>query len=277
MPELPEVETIVRQLDRKIRGKKITDFTCGSPKILVTHKLVDFQKEIKNKKILAVARRGKIILISLSRDLALAIHLRLTGQLFIRKPKDPADHFNRAIFTLGKNWQLRFNDLRLFGKISLYSQKEIKNNFDKIQKLGPEPFDKIFTLRNFKNILKSSRIKIKAFLLDQSKISGLGNIYSDEALFYAGIHPLIPADKISAAKSKKLYLGIKKILRDAIAAHGTSMDTYYDVNGKTGKYAAKLKVYHRRGQPCFACDAKIARVKVGGRSSHFCPKCQSGE
>ncbi|PIU01919.1 formamidopyrimidine-DNA glycosylase [bacterium (Candidatus Torokbacteria) CG09_land_8_20_14_0_10_42_11] len=274
MPELPEVETIVRQLNRAIRGRTITNFTCSSPKMLATRKLADFQKKIKNKKILKLERRGKIILISLSRDLALAIHLRLTGQLFVREVKAPADRFNRAVFTLGKKLELRFNDLRLFGQIWLYPKAEIENNFDKIQKLGPEPFDKTFTLENFKNILRNRRTKIKALLLDQSKISGLGNIYSDEVLFYAGIAPLAPANKISSPRAKKFYLGIKIILADAIASHGTSVDTYYDATGKKGKYAAKLKVYRRTGQPCFKCDTKIQRIKIGGRSSHFCPKCQ---
>ncbi|MDP2918433.1 MAG: DNA-formamidopyrimidine glycosylase family protein, partial [bacterium] len=139
MPELPEVETIVRQLNRAIRGRTITNFTCSSPKMLATCKLADFQKKIKNKKILKVERRGKIILILLSGDLVLAIHLRLTGQLFVREVKAPADRFNRAVFTLGKKLELRFNDLRLFGQIWLYPKAEIENNFEKIQKLGPEP------------------------------------------------------------------------------------------------------------------------------------------
>ncbi|MDD5627304.1 MAG: DNA-formamidopyrimidine glycosylase [Patescibacteria group bacterium] len=274
MPELPEVETIVRQLNREIKGKTITGFSCSVPKMVATHKLADFQKQIKGKKILNVKRRGKIILLELSGGLVLAIHLRLTGQLFVRKSTHPEDPFNRAIFQLGKNLELRFNDLRLFGQMWLYSKTQIENNFDKIQKLGPEPFDKTFTLQNFKSILQRNRTKIKALLLDQSKISGLGNIYSDEVLFYAAIHPNTPANKISDEKIRKLYIGIKKILRDAIRAQGTSVDTYRDIRGEKGQYAVKLKIYRRTGKPCFRCGTKIARVKIGGRSAHFCPKCQ---
>lgn len=274
MPELPEVETIVRQLRRETRGKTISDFTCSSPKMLATHKLADFQREIKNKKILRVKRRGKIILMMLSDNLVLAIHLRLTGQLYIHKPLDPADRFNRAIFRLGKNSELRFNDRIKFGRIWLISKSQIEQNFNIIQKLGHDPFNSNFTLQNFKKILKSKKTKIKAFLLDQSNISGLGNIYADEVLFYAGISPSTPANKIPDKKIKELYLGIKKILKDAIRVYGTSVDTYRDIFGKKGKYASKLKVYRRTGQPCVKCGAKIARVKISGRSSHFCPKCQ---
>ena len=274
MPELPEVETIVRQLNRKIKGKIITGFFCNAPKILATHKPADLQKQIKGRKILDVKRRGKIILLELSDKLVLAIHLRLTGQLFVRKASDPPDRFNHAIFYLDKNLELRFNDLRLFGQIWLYPKAQIEKNFDKIQKLGLEPFDPNFTLENFKKIIQNKKTKVKAFLLDQSKISGLGNIYSDEVLFYAGIHPNTPVGKIPENKLKRLYTGIKKVLRDAIEAQGTSVDTYRNIYGKKGQYALRLKVYQHTGKPCTKCGTKVTRIKIGGRSAHFCPRCQ---
>lgn len=274
MPELPEVETIVRQLNREIKGKTITDFICNTPKMLATHKLADFQKQIRNKKILNVKRRGKIILLELSGNLILAAHLRLTGQLFIRKATDPSDRFNRAIFKLGKNLELRFNDLRKFGQIWLLPKDELAQDLNRIQKLGPEPLDRDFTFEKFKKIIQDKKTKIKTLLMDQTKISGIGNIYSDEALFYAGIHPLTQTRKIPLLKLKKLYQGIKKVLQDAIQAHGTSDQWYREAHGQKGEYQNKLKVYHRTGQPCVRCGTKIARVKIGGRSAHFCPKCQ---
>lgn len=274
MPELPEVETIVRQLNREIKGKTITDFYCNSFKMLATHNYSIFRRTIKNKKILNIGRRGKIILLELSQNLVLAIHLRLTGQLFIRKPSAPSDPFNRAKFFLGKNLELRFNDLRRFGQIWLLKKEEVEKNFEKIQNLGPEPLDSDFTLEKFQEILHSKKTKIKALLMDQRIISGIGNIYSDEALFYAGIHPLTLANKILGDKLKKLHQGIKKILKDAILAQGTSVDTYRNIHGQKGTYEFKLKIYRRTGEPCFHCGTKIKRIKIGGRSAHFCPKCQ---
>jgi len=274
VPELPEVETIVRQLQKGIRGKTITAFSSDTPKMLIGYSLKKFQQTIQNRKIIKVKRKGKIILLELSGGLILAVHLRLTGQLFIRKPSDLPDKYNHAKFSLGKLCQLRFNDLRKFGQIWLLPKKELKKDFGKIQKLGPDPLEPKFTFQKFKKILKGKTAKIKTLLLDQAKISGIGNIYSDEALFLAKIHPETPADKIPPAKLQSLYRAIKKVLREAIKHHGTSDMWYREAYGKKGKHQLHLRVYHRTGSPCKKCKATIKRIKINNRSTHFCPRCQ---
>lgn len=234
-----------------------------------------FANKIKGRKILDLQRKGKLLIFKLSGGVALVLHLRLTGQIFIRRPSDPPDRFNHAIISLGRNLELRFNDLRKFGQMWLLPQKEVLKNFDQIQKLGPDPLQKSFTFERFKQIITKRPTKIKALLLDQAKISGIGNIYSDEALFQAKIHPETPANKIPDQKTKKLYLAVRKVLQEAIRYRGTSDQWYREAHGRKGRYQLRLKVYHRSGQACPRCRRKIKRVKIGGRSAHFCPQCQN--
>lgn len=274
MPELPEVETIVRQLRKEIKGRRFTSFRCNHPKMLVGHSVSSFRTKIKRRRILDVQRRGKIILCKLSGGLTLAMHLRLSGQLFLRNSEDPPDRFNHAKLGLGENLELRFNDLRKFGQFWLIPQKELKQNFDQIQKLGIDPLTRNFTFAHFKKILAGKSTKIKALLMDQTKISGIGNIYSDEALFRAGIQPRTPAQKISRQRLQKLYHAIQTVLKEGIRHQGTSVQSYRETHGQKGQHQNYLKVYHRTGKPCPKCGTKIERLKIGGRSAHFCPRCQ---
>lgn len=287
MPELPEVETIKRGLKRNIKGKKIADFECDYKK-MINHPLPKYKKTIKGLEIKDVKRRAKLIILDLSKNKNILIHLKLTGQLvFDGKAKcivggHPIEEgfdclpnkYTHAIFTFADKTQLYYNDIRKFGWLKLFTDEELEEKLEEMN-LGPEPLDKDFTLDAFKKILeKNSRSKIKQLLMDQKEIAGIGNIYSDEICYYAKVKPTRKAGDLSDKEIKLLYKGIKEILRDSIKAQGTSFRNYVNAKGDAGAYTDKLKVYGRYGSKCKKCGTKIKKVKVGGRTSSYCPKCQ---
>lgn len=291
MPELPEVETTVRGLQKEIIGLKIlnvwTDLktkdkrkrdTVANP---LYFKI--FQKEIKNKKILSVERRAKNILINLSGNKTILIHLKMSGYLFFGK--DSKIKFAHVIFTLNSKNYLVFSDSRKFGKITLLNTKEAQNSRH-LQNLGPEPLDKNFTfskfLKRFEKLKKSSR-KIKSVLLDQSIIVGIGNIYSDEILWLAHIHPERQISKISETEFKKIFNAMKKTLSKGIHFGGDSMSDYKNIYGLRGNFQLHHKIYQRTGEKCLhknphhggaSCSGIIQRKVINNRSAHFCPVCQ---
>lgn len=270
MPELPEVETIKRQLNRKIKGKKIKTVEVRLPRF-VKYPLKKFKQIVAQAKITSISRRAKLLIIELSNEYCLVIHLKLTGQLIFNGQATKHTHL---IYHFTDNSQLIHNDLRQFGFVKVISKKELADFLAK-EKFGPEPLDKNFTLNLFKEILnKRKGAKIKPLLMEQSFIAGIGNLYSDEVLFYAKVQPTRKAGNLKPKEIEKIYQGIKKILPASIKQRGTSVDTYVDTKGKEGNYISRLKVYRREGQPCFICGSKIKRLKMGGRSAHFCPKCQ---
>ncbi|MFH1561100.1 MAG: bifunctional DNA-formamidopyrimidine glycosylase/DNA-(apurinic or apyrimidinic site) lyase [Patescibacteria group bacterium] len=280
MPELPEVETTKRQLEKKIVGQKIEKI-----KILSAKQFIGNPKTIENLVIKGISRRAKIIIIQLTKGPMLLIHLKMTGQLvYADKTKNDKAVFGHPIpFAGGKTLpgkatgiiirlsrgQIFFNDLRKFGwmKITQNSDQETKH-------LGPEPLSKQFTLTYLKEILSKSKRPIKAFLLDQNKIAGIGNIYASEILFLSGIDPRTPANKVKDAK--KLHQSIKKILLKAIKYQGSSAadEAYIKPDGTPGKYQNHFLVYQQEGQPCKKCKTKIKRIKINQRSSYFCSRCQ---
>lgn len=293
MPELPEVETIKRGLASKIKGKIISSvLILDSGSINVSSK--KFALAIKNAQIINIDRRAKILIIKLSNGFSLLAHLKMTGQMLF-KPKfyseagfsftekteklkkyfqKPEFKHTRLVFFFKDGDALIFNDLRKFGYIKLVSQDKI-NEFTGKEKLGMEPLTNNFTIDRFKGILnKHPRRKIKQILTDQALIAGIGNIYSDEICAFADISPMRTAGKLSDMEANRLYQGIKEILLKAIGLRGTSVDNYLDVHGKQGGYAKNLLVYGREGEKCFNCNEEIKRVKIGGRSSYFCPICQ---
>jgi len=270
MPELPEVETIKRQLNRKIKGKKIKTVEVRLPRF-VRYPLKKFKQLVAQAKITSISRRAKLLIIELANEYYLVIHLKLTGQLIFNG--QPTKH-THLIYYFTDGSQLIHNDLRQFGFVKVIPKKELADFLAK-EKFGPEPLDKNFTLNLFKEILnKRKGAKIKPLLMDQSFLAGIGNLYSDEVLFYAKVQPTRKAGNLKPKEIEKIYQGIKKILPASIKQRGTSADTYIDIEGKPGKYLPLLKVYRREGQPCFICQTEIKRLKMGGRSAHFCPKCQ---
>jgi len=270
MPELPEVETIKNQLNAKIKGKRIKEVEVLDPQALNLSP-IKFQKKLQGALIKEINRRAKLLIIELNNDWSILIHLKLTGQL-IFQPTD--ERFKRVVFYFTDGTKLAFRDFRRFGFIKLIPTNQIEDYFKKEQ-YGPEPLEENFTFEVFKNLLLSKpNSKIKPLLMDQTFIAGVGNIYSDEALFYARIHPLRKVSSLKEEEIKNLYQGLREILKKAISKRGSSVDSYVDLEGKEGGFVPFLKVYRREGKKCFRCGAKIERIKLAGRSAHFCPGCQ---
>jgi len=278
MPELPEVETIKQELEQNIIGKKIAKVEVRLPKVINVSKK-EFGKRLTGAVIKNVKRRAKVLIIELSNGCSLLIHLKLTGQLIytesgIENLELRVKKYTHVIFTFSDRSMLLFNDLRQFGYIKIYSAKEICD-LPLLKKFGPEPLDKNFTLEIFKKLLsKRRRSKIKPLLMNQNFIAGIGNAYSDEILFYAHVRPERIVKTLTDQEIKKIFDGIKKILPQAIAQKGASVDTYVDIFGEKGKFVPLLKVYGRGGKSCVVCKTKIKELKIGGRTAHFCPKCQ---
>lgn len=301
MPELPEVQTVVNDLNRKIIGRKIVGVWFDWPKMLkdpldqqknkIAHKHIKiFEKAIKGKKILQVKRRAKNILIYLSGGLMLLIHQKMTGHFLVGKwqingkriiplePKeavvDPYNSYIHLIFYLDNGKMLALSDLRKFAKVIFGEVGQIEN-LSELKRLGPEPLDQKFKFQEFKEIIKKERRKIKQVLMDQKVISGIGNIYSDDILWQAKVHPFKPANKLSEKDLKRIWIAMKNILKKALKLRGTSVSDFRDTSGKKGGYGEARLVYQREGEKCSRCGTIIKRVKIGGRSAHYCPKCQS--
>jgi formamidopyrimidine-DNA glycosylase len=269
MPELPEVETVRRGLEKSIIGKTIADFTCDTKKML-NHPLPFYQKTLKGLKVKTIGRRAKMLIIRLSKDWNILVHLKLTGQLVYRKG---SDRFTHATVTFTDRTRLYFNDLRKFGWLRLFRSNELEKELD--HDLGPEPLDKAFTLDVFKRELnRRPNNKIKQFLLDPKNIVGIGNIYSDEICFYARVRPDRQVKALSEKEIALLFKGIKHILSEAIKYEGTSISDYVNALGEAGAYTRKLRIYGRYGEKCYLCKGEVHRMKIGGRTSSFCPRCQ---
>lgn len=271
MPELPEVETIRRDLLPIVAGRTIAEATISpnAPRLVQLMPPPEFSRQIAGRRIEDISRRGKYILLHLSGGLYWIVHLRMTGRLFYRDDACPEGPHLRATFRLDPPGWLCFADLRKFGTMWLVDDPQIV-----ISKLGPEPLSDEFTVGHLQAALKRRTAPVKSVLLDQEIIAGIGNIYADEALFNAGINPRRAANKISKPKAAALHAGVRRALLDALGDRGSSFNDYVDGSGRTGGHQLKVKVFRRTGLPCYTCSAEIRRIKVGGRSTHFCPKCQ---
>lgn len=273
MPELPEVETVRRSLEEKLKGKTFIDVEVFLEKMFKGVAPEQAAEHLKGKRINGIDRRGKYLIINLTGGAALVIHLRMTGQLLYCPPEQERAKHTHIIFHLNNNCQLRFADQRQFGKIHLVSARELEN-LAGLKDLGVEPLSDGFTRELFKKELKKRRTKIKPLLLDQTFVAGIGNIYADEALFRAMLNPERVASSLNQREASRLYLAIKEVLVEGIENKGTSIKDYVDGNGNQGGNQFNLRVYGREGEPCVKCGRIIERKVIGGRSSHFCPKCQ---
>lgn len=270
MPELPEVETIKRQLNRKIKGKKIKEVEIRLKKF-VRPAPEEFQKIAEGKEIKSVSRRAKLLLFDLVGDYFMAAHLKMTGQLVFNGAVGKHSH---VVYYFSDGTWLAHNDLRQFGFARLVLKAELIK-FLSQHKFGPEPLAKEFTLDFFKELLaKKKRVKIKPLLMDQKFVAGIGNLYADEILFFARVRPARPAGTLKSNEIKNIHLGIREILTLAIKHRGTSAENYVDAYGRPGKFLPLLKVYQREGEPCVRCQGKVNRIKLANRSAYFCPKCQ---
>jgi len=265
MPELPEVETIKRELEKSVLGKSITDVIIHNPKVIKEPSKEKFRIGLIAAKINRILRKGKALIFELSSGKFLLVHLRMTGQLVFPGTGKLA----RVSFKLSGGKQLDFNDRRLLGELRLVDSWE-KQQFFKT--LGPEPF--VLDVDKFKKMLSAKKTKIKPLLMDQTFISGVGNLYAVEALFRARIHPERSAASLSDKEKEALFKEIKDVLNEAIHYGGSSIDQYVQVSGKRGDYVKYHKVYGRENKPCLVCKTPIKRMAMGGRGTYFCPKCQ---
>lgn len=266
MPELPEVETIKRELEKAVLGKRITGASVYHAKVIRQPSAKDFVQGVSGAAIKNILRRAKALILELSNGKSLVIHLKMTGQLIYPGKKERAC---RVRFHLSDGKNLDFNDQRLFAELRLLDDwRSLKF----IQGLGPEPFD--ITARQFKEMLSRKKTRIKPLLMDQTFISGIGNLYAAEILFRAGINPGRSAGSLSAQEKEKLFRETIKTLEDAIRHQGSSVDQYVQLDGSSGSYVKYHKVYGRKGKPCFVCKAPIKRIALGGRGTYFCPQCQ---
>lgn len=265
MPELPEVETIKRDLGKVILGKKIVEVCVHNPKVIREPSVDRFKKEIGGAIIKGVLRKAKVLILELSNGKFLVIHLKMTGQLVYPGSGEKS----RVSFRLSDGKILDFNDQRLFAELRVLDDwRSLKF----IQNLGPEPFD--LSLGKFKEMLSKKKTKIKPLLMDQTFVSGIGNLYAAEILFRARIHPGRQSQGLSESEKELLFEEIKKVLNEAIHYGGSSVDDYVRLSGGQGDYVSQHKIYGKEGKPCVVCKTPIKKISMGGRGTYFCPKCQ---
>ena len=271
MPELPEVETIVRELRPHLGGREIIGAHVDWPRTIAqpAEDIPSFCAGVRGRWIITLTRRGKFIELSLDDGQSLLVHLRMSGRLLL-SPVGLPRHI-RATFDLSEHERLYFDDQRKFGRIWL-----VRDAHSILGALGPEPLSATFTPAVLADRLGSRRGMLKPLLLNQQFIAGLGNIYADEALFVAGLHPQRAADSLSADEAARLHKAIQSVLREAIEHHGTTFDgIFVRPQGEEGQQQEGLSVYQQTGLPCLRCGTPIERIVVGGRGTHFCPQCQT--
>src|SRR5580765_579406 len=280
MPELPEVETVARDLRPRILGATITGARCSWARTLRTHTPEAFDAAIAGRRVEAVGRRAKLVVVELSGDAALTIHLKMTGQLFVVPAETPEDPYIRLVLELADGRELRFRDIRKFGKVGLYGRDPVTGDLvtevggaGVFAALGPEPLDPSFGVRDFRRRLRRRKGRLKPLLLDQSFLAGVGNIYADEALWSARLHPLRTAGTLRPPDERRLYDSIRSVLAEAVARRGSSIDDYTAPDGD-GSMQERLAVYQRTGEACPRCGRPVRRIVIGARSTHFCSWCQ---
>ena len=286
MPELPEVETLRRELAQVLIGARIESVRVRWRKTVAVNGAGagavrrGFARTLAGTRLRGVERRGKYLLLHLSRGLTLITHLRMTGQLLLLPKGTPSDRHTHVIFQLHgarsaarppRPMNLHFRDVRKFGRFDLTETSRL-DELPALANLGPDATE--ISPADFTALLGSRKSRIKPLLLDQRRVAGLGNIYVDESLFAARLHPETPANEIPPATARALHRQIKRILRAAIAAGGTSMRNFLNTAGRRGRFIRRLKVYGRAGAPCPRCGTAIERIVVSGRGTHICPACQ---
>ena len=289
MPELPEVETTVKGLSKKVLKRTFINVWSDWEKLVKKPKdFKFFKKELNGKSINKVWRRAKNVIFELSDGYSLLVHQKMTGHLMVGrwklknkkwKPikKGPLEEkintFLHIIFFLDNGDMIALSDVRKFAKVELWKTADLLNSLE-FKKLGPEPLKKSFTFKKFKEVLKDKKGKIKQVLMVPEVIAGIGNIYSNEALWWSKIHPEKSTIKLSEKEFKSLYSAVVKVLKMGVSLRGESFSDYRDVEGKKGHFDTERRVYKREKERCQRCKTMIIRKKFGGRSAFFCPKCQ---
>ncbi|MBU8933637.1 MAG: bifunctional DNA-formamidopyrimidine glycosylase/DNA-(apurinic or apyrimidinic site) lyase [candidate division Zixibacteria bacterium] len=281
MPELPEVETVVRGLRRTVLGKTIAKVQSSAPpkSIQLSDRFgrTSFADTLRGRRIEHINRRGKNILMALSGDITLWVHLKMTGRFLFVERSYPVHKHDLVVIDFMRSrdndnrFHLRFNDYRRFGRLHLFSDDELWLQKG-LASLGPEPLQ--LSADEFVGMCRTRHRMIKSALLDQTFLAGLGNIYADEVLFASRIHPERILSSISEKKLRELHGHIQRLLKKAIRLMGTTVDSFAGLNGRTGRFQRYLLAYGREGAPCTRCGTKIIRKKIGSRSAHFCGRCQ---
>ena len=270
MPELPEVETIRRDLLSRVVGRAFSRVRVlpGAERIVRWPSPAEFARTLPGRRIEDISRRGKYLLFRLSDGRYLIVHLRMTGAILHRRKDAPDDPYLQICFSLDDSSELRYTDLRKLGSMWLVGEPEAI-----VGKLGPDALEGV-TPQTLRSLIDGRSASIKAVLMDQRALASLGNIYSDEALFLAGIHPRRSAKSLAAGELRRLGKAIGEVLLEAMGHRGSSFRDYVDAEGREGQHQWHVKVYRRTGEPCCNCGTSIERIKVSGRSTHFCPRCQ---
>jgi formamidopyrimidine-DNA glycosylase len=272
VPELPEVETISQGLRERALGRRILAVEVRHPGVIVGS-AEQFAAELEGRAIVSVQRKGKALALELGAENAppryLLVRLGMTGQFTVRAREAPLEPHTHVLLALGEREELRFRDVRRFGRLRSCTRAELEAAFDR---LGPDAQQ--MTEEQFLSARRARRGAIKSWLMNQQLLAGLGNIYADESLFVAGIHPLAQPGRVSARKARRLFRAVRKVLEHAVKLQGTSFRDYVDIEGRPGNYELRLRVYQRTGEPCRRCGRPIRRMVIAGRSSHFCPRCQ---
>jgi formamidopyrimidine-DNA glycosylase len=272
VPELPEVETIRADLSPLVSGRTIqaVEVDPGTAHLLLGGIATeDFAAALRGRRIEDLGRRGKYLLFALDDGRVFVAHLRMTGRLVWRDSEAPAEPFERARIILDAGHDLRWSDIRKFGTWRL-----VNHVSEAIGSLGPEPIDDDFSLKRFRAALARRTAPIKSVLLDQRRMAGIGNIYADEALFQARVRPDTPAGDLSPAATRRLHDAVRSVLERGIANRGASFRDYVDGEGNAGQQQMYVQVFRRTGQPCYRCGSIVRRTVIGGRATHFCPRCQ---
>lgn len=269
MPELPEVETVRRELIPHLQGRTLVRVEFLWPGVAATQPAEEMAERLQGRRVEGVRRRGKFLILDLDDDWHLLIHLRMSGRLYLRPAQVPGDHHTRAVLYLDDGRAVHFWDQRKFGRFYLVEDEgEIGGT------LGPEPLSPDWRVGDLARALARRRAAVKALLMNQQVVAGLGNIYADEALFLAGVHPLRRGGDLSEEEVARLHRAIRQVLQEAIGARGTSLTMYVPPSERRGRYQEVRRVYQRTGEPCSVCGTPVERLKVAGRSTHFCPVCQ---
>lgn len=271
MPELPEVETVVREIRPEIMGKKFWKFQAFNKSTFLPSVEV-FESVLPGKVVKEVKRKGKYIVIELSGDYVMVVHLRMTGMLLF-KPSERLKKFVRGEFTFSDAKKLLFSDIRKFGKIWLYHQSEYLKKTG-MSRLGVDPIVEKFDLEVLEKLYLKQKGIFKNKLLDQSIIAGIGNIYADEIAFRIGIHPSSRLEKLNKSDVENLHQAILDCLNEGIANNGTTISDFVGTRGDAGKNQNYLRIYGRTGDPCYVCETLIQKTRVAGRGTYFCVKCQ---
>lgn len=276
MPELPEVETIRAQLAERIPGRTFASVEVFDPKLVSPAEPEEFVEAVEGRRIESVGRRGKYLLIGLDSEDTLAVHLRMTGRLHWQAgPPHEEERFLRARFHLDDGSTMTFGDMRRFGRAWIVSGSPAEREAYWGGRIGVEPLSPQFTARVLERLLADRRGPIKAVLLNQALVAGLGNMYVDEALFQARVHPERPAGSLDAAELKRLHRAIRDRLAAAVAAGGASIDSYRDSLGEKGTMQDLLRVHLHEGEPCPNCRTTIRKTRVAQRGTYWCPRCQT--